>query len=237
MSTSHTLLLRFSGPMQSWGSRSRFRERDTEREPTKSGVIGLVCAAMGRPREASLDDLVALRVGVRVDREGELESDYQTALEVRKADPSLRSDTALSNRYYLADAVFLVGLESSNLGLLEAIDAALRKPVWPLCLGRKAFVPGEPVRLDSGLRQGQGLEEALKAWPALCGPAASQGAGQEVPRLRLQLECREGEEGEPRQDVPITFVAELRSFAVRRIRFTEIERPASDPAVGGALCT
>ena len=41
------LLVRLAGPMQSWGSQSRFSHRDTEREPTKSGVVGLLSAALG----------------------------------------------------------------------------------------------------------------------------------------------------------------------------------------------
>ena len=45
-----TLLLRLAGPMQSWGLESRFDQRDTGREPSKSGVLGLICAALGKPR-------------------------------------------------------------------------------------------------------------------------------------------------------------------------------------------
>jgi len=48
-------------------------------EPSKSGVVGLLCAALGRPRAADGSDLAALRMGVRVDREGVLKVDYQTA--------------------------------------------------------------------------------------------------------------------------------------------------------------
>ncbi len=48
------LLLRLAGPLQSWGTQSRFRVRDTGREPSKSGVIGLLCTALGRPRTAPL---------------------------------------------------------------------------------------------------------------------------------------------------------------------------------------
>ena len=32
-----TLLMRLAGPMQSWGTQSRFTVRDTGREPSKSG--------------------------------------------------------------------------------------------------------------------------------------------------------------------------------------------------------
>ena len=40
-----TLLLRLAAPLQSWGSGSKFNIRSTEREPTKSGVIGMIAAA------------------------------------------------------------------------------------------------------------------------------------------------------------------------------------------------
>ena len=49
--------------MQSWGVQSHFPERDSGREPSKSGVIGLLCAALGRPRTVSIADLAALRKG------------------------------------------------------------------------------------------------------------------------------------------------------------------------------
>jgi len=111
-----TLLLRLTGPMQSWGLQSRFTVRDTAREPTKSGVIGLVCAALGRQREAPVDDLGQLQMGVRVDREGTLARDYQTAGGARHGESygvatvdNKKPGTVISNRYYLADADFLVG--------------------------------------------------------------------------------------------------------------------------------
>ena len=74
-----TLLLRLAGPMQSWGTQSRFSVRDTGLEPSKSGVVGLLCAALGLPRHEEVDHLAALSMGVRVDSEGALKMDYQTA--------------------------------------------------------------------------------------------------------------------------------------------------------------
>jgi CRISPR system Cascade subunit CasD len=200
--------------MQSWGSRSRFSERDTEREPTKSGVIGLICAALGRPREAALDDLAALRLGVRADREGIVMRDYQTALDVRKSDPKAPFGTVVSNRYYLADAAFLVGLEGTEVALLERIQGALAEPCWPIFLGRKAFVPGEPVQLHDGLRRGLGLEEALRVFPRI----APQQRGAEDAPVRTVIEVAFAEEGEARQDVPVSFVADARRFALRKVR-------------------
>ena len=63
-----TLLLRLAAPMHSWGNDSRCEVRRTGKEPTKSGVIGLLAAALGRNRADSLDDLCSLRFGVRVDQ-------------------------------------------------------------------------------------------------------------------------------------------------------------------------
>ena len=74
-----TLLLRLAAPLQSWGIDSRFDTRRTERLPSKSGVIGLIAAALGLRRDADLSELCALRFGVRVDRDGERLRDFHTA--------------------------------------------------------------------------------------------------------------------------------------------------------------
>ena len=180
-----TLLLRLAGPWQSWGTRSRFDVRDTEREPSKSGVIGLLCAAMGKPQVEQegdgfprLTELADLRMGVRVDAEGIVSLDYQTAggsaradepYRIMRASGKLSANPVQSNRYYLADASFLVGLEGSR-PLVERLDQALQMPVWVLYLGRKGFVPGSPVRLAGVESVGPGLrddplEEVLTSYP------------------------------------------------------------------------
>ena len=161
-----TLLLQLNGPMQSWGTVSRFDERDTGKEPSKSGVLGLLAAAMGIDRGdwQRLEPLSRLRMGVRHDRTGTLKRDYHTAKNVVSADQSKIHATAVSSRYYLADAAFLVGLESSDRTLLESVHAALRDPAWPLFLGRKSYVPAEPVWMPDGL-QTASLRKALTSWP------------------------------------------------------------------------
>ena len=55
-----TLLLRLAAPMQSWGISSKFDRRTTNMEPTRSGVIGMLAAAMGLSREEPLDVFKAL---------------------------------------------------------------------------------------------------------------------------------------------------------------------------------
>ncbi len=192
-----SLLLRLSAPMQSWGTSSRFNERDSQLEPSKSGVIGLLAAALGRDRAKPLGDLARLKMGVRVDREGRLLRDFQTATGVMTAGGKVDLDrTVVSPRYYLADAAFLVGLESEDGAFLSAIDCALRSPVWPLYLGRKSFPPTQPVSLKDALRE-QNLREVLLAWPRIAQPRLEH---REKP-LRIVLEHLEA--GAVRLDQPV----------------------------------
>jgi CRISPR system Cascade subunit CasD len=209
--------------MQSWGTQSRFTVRDTGLEPSKSGTLGLLCAALGIDREddAGLEPLASLLMGVRVDREGLLRVDFHTAQDIMKADgdkPKKPKDpkySSLSNRYYLANAVFLVGLESEELALLERIQAALQRPVWALFLGRKSFVPSEPVPLEDGLRKNETLEQALKSYPALC--------QLEKDKLRFVLEDSSG--SVVRSDQPVSFSRAGRKFAPRRVSVTFYDAP------------
>ncbi|MDM9651700.1 type I-E CRISPR-associated protein Cas5/CasD [Pseudomonas mendocina] len=199
-----TLLLRLQGPMQSWGTTSRFDERDTQLEPSKSGVLGLICAALGRDRHEPVEDLAALRMGVRVDHEGMPMRDYQTATGVLIA--TGKSDlrrTVVSPRYYLSDAAFLVGLEGKDEALLARIHTALRAPHWPLALGRKSFAPGMPVWLPDGLSP-LPLEAALAQYPRL----VSARRGDLQPTLRCLLE--DDQEGAVRLDQPVAPFAERR---------------------------
>ena len=167
-----TLLLRLEGPMQSWGTTSRFDQRDTCKEPSKSCVIGLLAAALGYDREncKNVEPLTRLRMGVRHDRPGILKRDYQTAGcastdTIIKASGEQSTDGVVSDRFYLSDACFLVGFEGSDSNLLQQVHDALLNPKWPLALGRKSYVPAEPVWLPEGLRKDEKLKEALMKYP------------------------------------------------------------------------
>ena len=115
-----TLLLRLAAPLQSWGIDSKFDIRRTGREPSKSGVIGLICAALGikRDDDEMVSQLATLRFGVRVDKEGHFVRDFHM-VKPKKGEPYV------TNRYYLADAEFLVGFESVDEEFLKKIESEI----------------------------------------------------------------------------------------------------------------
>jgi len=202
--------------MQSWGTTSRFDQRETGKEPSKSGVIGLLAAALGIHREnwTDLEPLTRLAMGVRHDRPGVPKQDYQTAQRIISADRSKVHDTAVTTRDYLADAAFLAGLEGEDRVLLERIHAALRDPVWPLALGRKSYAPSESIWIENGV-QDVPLRDALAGWPWI----GSRRKWEELPeKLLVSFESADGS-GVFRMDQPLS------SFAERRIgaRFVRSE--------------
>ena len=199
-----TLLLRLAAPLQAWGTDSKFEVRRTNREPSKSGVIGLLAAALGLRRDADLTELSALRFGVRVDRNGEVIKDFHMA----KADKT----SYLTYRYYLSDAIFLVGLESEDRNFLEKIERALRNPCFPLFLGRRSCPPTLPLVL--GIRE-EALEIALRE---------EENQNKDLKSIRqshryIRLDCGVGEqEGAVVQDLPISFNPMKREFGYRRAK-------------------
>lgn len=153
-----TLLLRLAAPMQAWGTDSKFNRRMTGREPSKSGVVGLIAAALGRRRTEDINDLRALCFGVRIDQPGSLVRDYHiTRNDMNVWRKKREVDAFLSERYYLADAVFPVGLEGDEKFLLE-IDKAIQSPAFPLFLGRRSCSP--TGRLSLGIRK-TGLDQSM----------------------------------------------------------------------------
>jgi CRISPR-associated protein Cas5/CasD subtype I-E len=173
--SANTVLLRLAGPMQSWGTASRLQLRRTDGYPSKSGVLGLLLCAMGIGRDASpeaLAGVVPLTMALRVDRPGTAGWDYHTAgagYGLRQAAGGVKEnaktkepEVLVSRRQYLYDASFLVALRGEP-DTVRRCAAALADPVWPVFLGRKCCVPGEPVLEGTGEYGSPG--EALASLP------------------------------------------------------------------------
>lgn len=222
-----TLLLRLAAPLQAWGL-EQFGFKPTESEPTKSGVVGLLCAAMGVARndDATIGALGRLRFDVRVDREGSPLRDYHTTgggtfpgrvHGVYDADKDRPEHVVPSERHYLADASFLAAIEGSgteNEALLERARDGLRAPIWPIYLGRKACPPSCPVLVSL---ERAPASECLRAW--LRDERADQGL------LRLVIEDTAGPR--PRDDVPLSF--QPRRFGRRYVTVTKTDPPFPSP--------
>lgn len=220
-----TLLLRLAAPLQAWGTDSKYDIRATGREPSKSGVIGLLAAALGvrRDEPEKLLPLCALRFGIRADREGQLLCDLQNAI-IHKNANKKDDVTYMTHRYYLSDAVFLVGLESDDDALLSSLDEALRHPVFPLFLGRRSCPPTLPLTL--GVRP-LSLADALKNEPRLCE------GGQNSLRVMTDAEPSAGSRA-VRRDVPVSFDSRNRRFRDRAVTELGFFSPVPTPAPASA---
>lgn len=133
-----TILLKLSGPMQSWGTSSRFETRTSDYYPSKSGVIGIIAASLGynRDEDEKIQKLNNLDFAVRVDQEGVLSKDYHIA---RKLKPNGEIDrTYVTNRYYMEDAVFVIAISHGDEGWMEDILQALKHPYFQPFMGRRS---------------------------------------------------------------------------------------------------
>jgi len=178
----------------------------SEREPTKSGTIGLIASAMGRRRDESIEDLRDMRFGVRIDQPGDMLRDFQTAHTFDE------KQSFISHRYYLADAVFVVGLEASNT-LLGTIENAIRHPAFPLFLGRRSCPPVGTLVL--GIREGISLETALcnESWRASAWYRKRQ---ERDVSLEIVLDAEINDKGAfTRNDTPLSFDQKYRRYGSR----------------------
>jgi CRISPR system Cascade subunit CasD len=231
------LLLTLSAPLQSWGSSSRFVRRGTESWPTKSGLVGLLAAAQGRRRSDPVEDLAALRLGVRIDQPGRLVRDFQTE---QAADGKM---LPLSYRCYLADAVFLAGVQGDR-ALLEGVAEALRRPAFPLYLGRRSCPPAGPL-LPQLFEEDLERVLAEQPWAA----AAWYRRSPEVRRLsevRLEtvvdwppsdtaaITVDDPPTSVTVQDRPVSFDPELRQYRWRSVYYGSVTVPGPAGPTGGS---
>jgi CRISPR system Cascade subunit CasD len=224
------LLMQLAGPLQSWGASSRFARRTTEAAPTKSGVLGLLAAALGRQRTDPLDDLAGLRFGVRVDQRGTLQRDFHTAHHFVSGDA-----LPVSERFYLADAVFLAAVESDDDQLIEHLFAALRDPVFLPYLGRRSCPPSRPVELRCDHERA--LESALRSEPwraSLWQQRRSRDQGHVDLDVLIEPRSDDTRQVDLLRDQPLSFDPSHRQYALRGVRHetVQVPNPAARPAAG-----
>lgn len=226
-----SVVLRLAGPLQSWGVASRHNRRDTTTEPTKSGVVGLLAAALGRRRWHAIDDLAALRLAVRIDHPGALRRDYHTvstldgrpllSTEVNargeQKPNTAKKTTHVTERFYLEDAVFVVGVEATRPVAAMLADA-VRRPVFPLALGRRACAPTQPLLMpyEDGPVWPFDALAAVSAVGWMAPPFVRRRARAQAVTLPVVVDDAEGDD--LRVDLPLSFDPRGRRYGTRRVR-------------------
>ncbi|MFD7413163.1 type I-E CRISPR-associated protein Cas5/CasD [Kitasatospora purpeofusca] len=134
---------------------------------------------------------------------------------------NLQRDPMQTYRWYLADAAFVVGFQSSDRALLGEVADALERPKRLLWLGRKSCPPSGTIA--GGVHPGT-LEEILRATCLLPNATTAE--------PWLWCEAPPGTPGAARTtDQPVSFDAERRAHAVRwEIRTRLVLDPS--PAIG-----
>ncbi|MFA4945600.1 MAG: type I-E CRISPR-associated protein Cas5/CasD [Lentisphaeria bacterium] len=219
------LALMLDAPLMSWGHASRFQRRTTALHPTRSGILGMVCAALGAAKGSADEQAWLVRLGamrltvLAIPRQPEgwreplpirrLE-DYHTVLDTRKASGAISKDAVITHRQYLLDARFGVILAGSRDALTE-VAAALRNPHWGIWFGRKSCIPAAPVL--------RGLADSEPAALAALGLA-----GQRLEQFNTVTDAASFAEGtDTLMDAPLNF--KTREFKPRRI----LQQPAQAP--------
>jgi len=238
-----TLVLCLAGPLQSWGTRSHFHRRDTEREPTLSGVVGMITNGLGFSRQDKLDDFIGLSMTSRADRPGTLVDDFFSAgvgdwhggttdeerlYWAAYATPEGESGKVkdkdkrgiIGTKHYLADAIFLVLLTSDDPQLINTCAGALRHPRRAYYLGRRGCTPEQPLVLDISTDDPATL---VRRWPWLDHPHEhdhERDRTDGVPRQLAILEpAAPGDPlAEPRPDIPVAFDPLRREYLTRLVR-------------------
>jgi CRISPR system Cascade subunit CasD len=204
------LLLRLAGPMQSWGIRSKLKDRESGEYPSKSGVIGLIAAAQGRSRTDDLSDLASLPFGVGIRRPGIFRRDTQTAvkgkLEYKGANDNERY---FFWKGYIEDAIFFCGIDCDK-DLAEKLSWDLQHPAYPLYLGRRGCPVTQPLVV--GIVE-KPLEEALTQ------AIQDDPYDHNVRKLPFGagVLLLESDKGMMVRDVPVSFSFESREYAGRMV--------------------
>lgn len=215
------LALLLDAPLQSWGFASRFQRRTTGMHPTKSGVVGLLCAAMGIGKGTDaeremLPHLAALKMtSIAITREYPRLEDFHTVQGTRRASGKPNPDPVVTRRQYLTDARFGIILAGEH-ALLERLSAALYDPVWGVWLGRKSCIPARPVFVGVGTT-------LTEAWQAIMRKLEMDEALPLDAFTRVEEVNDFAAGNDSYNDQPISFgqpgsSSEGRAFTIRRVR-------------------
>jgi CRISPR system Cascade subunit CasD len=176
------ILLWLEAPLQSWGGDSRFGRRGTLNFPTKSGILGLICCALGAGGEQTelLKEMASLSQTVlsfRRSKERETllrdfqmvgsgyddKNPWETLMIPKKSDgtAAVGGGSKITYRYYLQDAAFAAILEVPH-GKTQFFADALANPYWDIYLGRKCCAPTDFIYQGSFATESSAIVHAIE---------------------------------------------------------------------------
>ena len=217
-----TILLKFAGPMQSWGTNSNFENRHTDFYPSKSAVVGMISASLGyrRDEDEKIRKLNELSFAVRIDQPGNILKDYHTA---RKNIKKLSAKgNYVTNRYYLEDAVFVVAISHKDDILMTEIENSLRNPWFQTFLGRRSL----PLTADFFLKSTEnGLVDSLSRIEWQASKWYKDKTGEDAVKLEIYSDFHEGDAKQitMRKDRVISFSQMNRQFNYRYESVSTVE--------------
>ena len=229
------LALYLVAPLQSWGISSQYNHRNSALMPTKSGIAGMCCAALGLPRGSSEEqEFLKLFLKVRMTsiaiprliKAKELQvrrlQDYHTVgggycpdnqnerqhitTSAGTGKPKTNKGQSIS---ILTHRQYLTdaafGILLEGNTLLDKIAEALINPKWGIWLGRKSCIPSAPI--FSGIKNNQSDALAL-----LIGEKPLEA-------FTRQVDCENFSDGrDSLPDEALSFDSAKRQFSPRRVR-------------------
>ena len=217
------LALYLDAPLQSWGYQSRFDRRTTLAYPTRSGVLGMICAAMGidRQDDQKLTAFNDVKMEVLIFKAQGRLTDFHTVgggwdkklnpqCVVKKASNGIGNKhtgtTVVTRREYIQNGRFGI-LMKGNKELLQSIKEALVNPRWGIWLGRKSCIPAHPIFQGLFATRDQVVERLVCVVQQFVPDAVVLGTVKESESF---------EDGsDSLMDIPISFAS--REFAPRRV--------------------
>ncbi len=241
------ILLWLEAPLQSWGHDSKFDRRDTLNFPTKSGILGLVCSAMGAGGEqrellekfAKLNMTVVAYVRTKQFNEKEPQkqprepilqdfhmvgSGYNTQDDWEKLmiPKTMGGGKAVGGGTKMTYRFYLQDMAFAVAlqvpdDIIQTVSNALKYPTWDLYLGRKNCVPTDFIYRG----QDESEEEILKQ-------AEQIAIGKKLMEdFRVLNGEHEGDEVITLNDVPIQFGTN-KLYRDRRVTIVTVDGRGSD---------
>lgn len=138
----YTLTFTLTAPTMRFSAQQTYNNKPTLPYPTKSSIVGLVAASLGRRRGENIDDLANMRMGVAVLNKPHTFIDFQT---MGYANMTQTTRMPIQRKQYLSDCKFQIALESDNESLLESIARSFTNPAFPLFCGARDCIVTEPI--------------------------------------------------------------------------------------------